>query len=419
MNGGATVAGWLFLAVAAVGAVLSASALQQRRQLGPLAFPYFFGAWLTGELALHHLAWQALATLVFAVFGAFATTPGIVGLALAFLGWGCLLTAHLRAVSDPLRVEDPSGVIAIDTPRDVEASAWLRPFRMGRPGVTRIRNVAYCEPQPRDRGRRNLLDVILPEAPASGRPALVQVHGGGWVIGNKEEQAQPLMHLMAERGWVCFAPNYRLSRPAHMPDPVIDVKRAIAWVRDHAEEYGVDPDFVCLTGGSAGGHLAALVALTAGDSDWQPGFEQADTSVAACVPFYGVYDFLDRQGIRGRQAMAPFLSRRVFPGTPTSDGDLWERCSPIARVHAQAPPFLVVHGTHDSLVFVEEAHAFVAALREKSAAPVAYLESRGAQHAFDTFHSVRSARTVQAVASFLEGQHQAYLERRSAREAEA
>ncbi|MDJ0786110.1 MAG: alpha/beta hydrolase [Myxococcota bacterium] len=411
MSGADATAGWIFLGVASIGAVLAFTALLQRRQLGALAGPYFFGAWLTGELALHHLAWQALATLVFAAFGAFASTPGIVGLGVAFVGWGALLSAHLRAESDPLRVDEPSESVVLDVPRDVSAGEWLRPFRMRRPGVTRLANVAYSDPQPRDRGRRNLLDVVMPEAPGEGRPALVQIHGGGWVIGNKEEQAQPLMHHMAERGWVCFAPNYRLSRPGRMPDPVVDVKRAIAWVREHADDYGVDPEFVCITGGSAGGHLAALAALSAGDGDWQPGFEHADTSVAACVPFYGVYDFLDRQGIRGRQAMQPFLSNRVFPGTPITDGDLWERCSPISRVHAQAPPFLVIHGTHDSLVFVEEARAFVDALREKSQSPVAYLESQGAQHAFDTFHSVRSVRTIRAVAAFLSAQHEAYLDR--------
>ena len=70
----------------------------------------------------------------------------------------------------------------------------------------------------------------------------------------------------------------------------------MAWVKEHIAEYGGDPAFVAVSGGSAGGHLCALLALTAGDPAFQPGFEEADTSVDACVPFYGVMDMTGRRG---------------------------------------------------------------------------------------------------------------------------
>ena len=146
----------------------------------------------------------------------------------------------------------------------------------------------------------------------------------------------------------------------------MDVKRAIAWIREHAHEYGADPDFLCVTGGSAGGHLAALTALTANDPAFQPGFEEVDTRVDAAVPFYGVFDFRDRAGIRGSASMEPFLAKQVFKVTSEQDPELWDAMSPLTRVSAEAPPFLVVQGTHDSLVFVEEAREFVRVLREKS-----------------------------------------------------
>ena len=111
------------------------------------------------------------------------------------------------------------------------------------------------------------------------RPALLQIHGGGWVIGDKREQGIPLLTHLAAQGWVGFNANYRLSPAATFPDHLVDCKRAIAWIREHADEYGVDPDFLCVTGGSAGGHLTALVGLTVGDPRFQPGFEDADTSV--------------------------------------------------------------------------------------------------------------------------------------------
>ena len=81
---------------------------------------------------------------------------------------------------------------------------------------------------------------------------LLQVHGGGWTIGNKDQQGIPLMLHMAARGWICVAIDYRLSPRDGFPAQVVDVKRAVAWIREHIHEYGGDRDFVAITGGSAG-----------------------------------------------------------------------------------------------------------------------------------------------------------------------
>jgi acetyl esterase/lipase len=285
---------------------------------------------------------------------------------------------------------------------------------MKRAGVRRIYNVPYGDSLPGDKGGRNLLDVVLPDAPGAGRPILVQIHGGGWMIGDKREQGGPLMTHLASRGWVCFAINYRLAPKAAFPAHIVDVKRSIAWIRAHANDYGADPGFLCVTGGSAGGHLTALTALSQNDPAFQPGFESADTSVSAAVPFYGVYDFLDRAKIRGKQAMTEMMAKYVFQIRPEDNPELWDSLCPQVRVSADAPPFLVVQGTHDTLVFVEEAREFVRALREKSRAPVHYLELRGAQHAFEIFHSVRSQYAVRAAAAFLESEHAKYRAARAA-----
>jgi acetyl esterase/lipase len=268
---------------------------------------------------------------------------------------------------------------------------------MRRHEIERLRNLSYG-----DAGKRNLLDIYRPRSGGQGCPTLLQIHGGGWVIGQKDQQGLPLMHHMASRGWVCVAPNYRLSPKAMFPDHLVDVKRAIAWIREHGAEYGADPDFIVVTGGSAGGHLAALVALTANDKDLQPGFEKVDTSVAACVPFYGIYDFLERHGARGRASMRPFLEKMVMKCSPEQHRERWEKASPISLVHPDAPPFFVIHGTHDSLAFVEDAQHFVTRLREVSRNPVVYAELPGAQHAFETFHSLRGAHAVNAVTRFVE-----------------
>src|SRR4051794_1727592 len=259
------------------------------------------------------------------------------------------------------------------------------------------RDVSYGE-----FGVRNQLDVwkrrdLGGDARA---PVLFQVHGGAWTMGRKEGQGEPLMAHLAERGWVCVTVNYRLSPRSTWPEQIVDVKRALAWTKTNIAAHGGDPNFVVITGGSAGGHLCALAALTPKLADFQPGFEDADTSVAAAVPFYGVYDFTDRHGADNAE-LAKFLAERVFKSARDVDPGPWEQASPITHVGPQAPPFFVLHGTNDSLVPVEQPHAFVDELRKHSGQPVVYAELPGAQHAFDTMPSLRTHATVHAVERFL------------------
>src|SRR5262249_54129606 len=151
------------------------------------------------------------------------------------------------------------------------------------------------------------LDVYRHRDGRTRCPVLMQIHGGAWIVGSKNEQGLPLMLQLASRGWVCVSVDYRLSPRATFPDPLLDLKQALRWIREHIAEYGGDPEFVVVTGGSAGGHLCSLVALTANEPEYQPGFEQVDTSVKACVAFYGVYDFTDRFGHYRNPGLARLL----------------------------------------------------------------------------------------------------------------
>ena len=401
----------LFFALALVVLCAALAAWFSVRSLRGANALYFLVAWLTGELAPQLFVLQLAGVLLLLGVRADALTsaPGQLGLLACGASSLLLLACQLRAggARDEVRAFAKAHGLALPNFQLALWHGFLHPFRMRRAGVRVLRNIEYGPALPGDGGRRNLLDVVLPEGPSAGlrRPVLLQVHGGGWVIGDKEDQGRPLMAEMAARGWVNFAPNYRLSPKATFPDHIVDVKRALAWVRAHAGEYGADPNFVCITGGSAGGHLAALAALSPNDARFQPGFEDADTRVQAAVPFYGVYDWLDAAQVRGANSYIPFLARRVLKCSPRENRELWEAGAPLLRVNAAAPPFLVIHGTHDSLVYVEEARAFVRALEEKSQQPVLYLELAGAQHAFDLFHSLRSASAVRAVAAFLENCH--------------
>jgi acetyl esterase/lipase len=267
--------------------------------------------------------------------------------------------------------------------------------------VQTLRNIDYVG----DGIAAHRLDVIRRRGvPLTGAPVFVYIHGGAWMIGDKREQGLPLLFELARRGWVSVTINYRLSPRATWPDHIIDCKRAVAWVREHIAEYGGSAEFVAVSGGSAGGHLAALLALTPGDADFQPGFEAADTQVDACAPFYGVYDMTAGRGTSGYdKGLLRLLERRVFKRLLAEDPAVFEAASPLYRVNPDAPPFFVVHGANDTLVAASEARAFVRALRAVSKSVVLYAELPYTQHAFDVLPSVRSAHAAAAVVRFLEG----------------
>jgi acetyl esterase/lipase len=414
----------LFLTLSVVGALIVVNAYHPIVKRGPLSVSTFFAGWLTAELPLQHVAWHLAATAVFVWLGALRAWPGILGLGIT-LG-SCLALIRLfagarrahevmeRSLSEALGVDytariAPERLSPLDAPPAL--TQILVPFAMSHRDVERIADISYGE-----HGRRNQLDIHRARKAGTGRPVLIQVHGGAWIVGRKDQQGLPLMVHLALEGWVCVAINYRLSPRATFPDHIVDVKRAIAWVKKNIERYGGDPDFVVIAGGSAGGHLAALAALTPDDKSLQPGFEDADTSVQACVPFYGVFDFTDRNGM-GRPDLRMILERLIIKRSMKSAREVFERASPLYRISDKAPPFMVVHGVNDILAPVGEARHFVKELRAVSRAPVVYAELPVAQHAFEVFASVRAAHVIRGVARFLEYIHCEHLRSRAAESA--
>jgi acetyl esterase/lipase len=370
--------------------------------------PSFFAGWVTNEMAPH---WLAVTTADAAVHLT-SKRRDPVALALAgatAAGLGYLIHLSRRdqqtaedALTAALGVDYGEQLDALPTPAEL-ATPWrslVNPFRTFRkpPGTIRIeRDIAFGEA-----GRRNHLDLYLPAEPVENAPVLLQVHGGAWILGKKEEQGIPLMQHLAARGWICVAINYRLSPRDTWPAQVVDVKKAIHWIREHIASYGGDPDYIAITGGSAGGHLTALTALTSGASEWQPGFEDADTSVQLAIPHYGVYDFAGSTGTKAATKLRDlFLADWVMKTTWADDPEVFEQASPILRITPDAPDFFVIHGAHDSLVPVDQARQFVAKLREVSKRSVVYAELPGAQHAFDVFPSIRSAHIVRAIDRYL------------------
>ena len=395
-----------FLRRQAITAALTANAIRPLPGF-EVGVPAFFAGWLTNELAPHLLA----VTAADAAVHARGKRRNVAGLALA--GASAAGLSYLISQSRKVQTQAENALVEglgadyieqLDeqpTPADL-ATPWrklVNPFRLSNPSVKVERNIAY-----NDHGRRGMLDVYMPAdgVPEGGAPVLLQVHGGGWTIGTKEQQGLALMHHLAAKGWVCVAINYRLAPRDAFPAQIIDVKQAIAWIKDNIAAYGGDPDYIAITGGSAGGHLTALAALTPGDTEWQPGFEDADTSVQVAVPHYGGYDMAGSTGLKSARLLRDrFLAPRIMQTTWEKNPELFEKASPILRITPDAPDFLVLHGTVDTLFPVEQARMFVEKLRETSKRTVVYAELSGAQHAFDVFLSIRSAHVVQAIDRYL------------------
>jgi acetyl esterase/lipase len=305
------------------------------------------------------------------------------------------LGMSLLAIAQVLQVEliRRAGASARDiSPTRAAATWWEKltgwPYRIPK-GIARTAGIGY--------GAGLTLDVYKPRDPRTeALPCLVYVHGGSWGGGDPRRVFRTVVHHLASQGWGVVTIRYPLSPSATFPDHVIGVNRALHWVKTTgAEAFGLDPDRVALAGGSAGAHLASLAVLS--DGSHRRGFESADTSVTAAVVLYGIYDFFNRNKTRVDWALIP---DRVMKAAMADAPDRYREASPIDQVRGDAPPFLVVHGTSDSLVPIAEAEFFVEALRN-AGAPVEFLPVHRAQHAFDILGGVRSRALAVRIESFL------------------
>ncbi len=246
------------------------------------------------------------------------------------------------------------------------------------------------------------LDIYLPDGTAP-YPAIILIHGGYWQEGDKATHAR-LGGKMAEWGYAAFAINYRLAPDHPAPAAVADVQCAVAWVREHAAEYGVDPNRIAVMGTSAGGHLAALAGLAAVPAapaaPWQPSCSDpsADLGVQAIISCFGPLDlpFHAQESDGAQQIVTTFL------GKPCQDApDLCAAFSPVTYATAGAPPTLLIHGAADDAVSPQNSARMAAAL-QAAGADVTYLPVEGAQHAFIfAFQSPEAQIALEAIESFL------------------
>ena len=215
-----------------------------------------------------------------------------------------------------------------------------------------------------------LADMYLPET--SGlRPAIVFIHGGGWTGGSRTGW-DVLIEPFAQHGYVGMAIDYDLSPAVKFPVALEECKEAVRWLRAHASEYRIDPERIAVAGGSAGGELAALVALTNGDSRYEGvgAFRSLSSSVKAAIIYSADLDltkFSDTDG-----AILAYLGRSC-----SADIDLCMQASPQFHLSQTLPPIFIGHGSADEDVPYSQFTNFVAAYRKRNGPITAFTADKG------------------------------------------
>jgi acetyl esterase/lipase len=214
-------------------------------------------------------------------------------------------------------------------------------------------------------GKKELrLDLARPSRtqPEATLPAIICLHGGGW-IGGERQQMKGTIEALARRGYVAVSPDYRLAPQDRFPAQIEDCKAVVRWLRANAKNYGINPQKIGVFGFSAGAHLACLLGVTGKDDSLEgtSGNAEQSSAVQAVVSFFGPTDFT-RPGwskeVRERH-LVPFLG-----GTAEEKADVYRRASPITYAGKNAPPFLFVHGTADDIVPIQQSEEMVKKLRE-------------------------------------------------------
>jgi pectinesterase len=202
------------------------------------------------------------------------------------------------------------------------------------------RNLVYCQRQ----NRKMYLDAFSPVKKQKRRPAIVIIHGGGWRSGSRS-QHHALAQRLAQLGYVCFTPEYRLSTEALYPAAVHDVKAALRWVRRHAKNYSIDENKIAVMGFSAGGQLAALAGATNNNEQFEGAgcFEKYSSAASAIIDLDGTLSFVHPESGEGDDSKKTSAATYWFGYSKAENKSIWEEASPLTHVGKHAPPTLFIN----------------------------------------------------------------------------
>ena len=249
------------------------------------------------------------------------------------------------------------------------------------------RDLSYA----REGGPKQRLDLFVPSPPVPRVwwkplppgtvtrrfPVLVWIHGGAWIIGQKEDTV-PLEWLAL--GYAVASVGYRLSADAIFPAQLHDVKAAIRWIRAHADRYALDPSRMVVWGESAGGHLAALLGTTGDVASLDVG-DNLDRSsrVNGVIDFYGNVDLAADAAANPTINVAKSPHSQLLGGPVLERRELAQQANPVTYISKDDPPFLVVHGDADRNVPIAQSVMLVDALRA-AGVPVTFYAVAGGGH---------------------------------------
>lgn len=216
--------------------------------------------------------------------------------------------------------------------------------------VTVLRDVTYCT----GGGEALKMDIYPPKPAAKPAPVVLFIHGGGWEAGSKRNGWGG---NWAQRGYLFASIDYRLAPKYAFPAMIEDAKCAVRYLRGHATQYALDPNRIAVWGNSAGAHLAALLGLTGPKAGFEGtgGWPGVSSKVQAVVDMFGPADLLDTRGAEMEHAVL-----KTFGGDPAN----LRHASPLNWVHADAPPFLILHGHSDGVVPFRQSQALYQGLHE-------------------------------------------------------
>ena len=370
----------------------------------------FVFSWLVGDLLPQWILLNAAILFLFSYTDIFNQSLGWGGLLVQLSGWIILMLRLWILLNLPERLEQkmeeqlgvqwqkiyPQPV----APRNIFEVDWLSWFNPNKvvddPRIEIIRDQVFHQ----EAGFQLKLDIYRPRNTKKKHPGILQIHGGAWITGSKR-QASFLMASMAALGWTCFSVSYRFSPDIIFPEHLIDIKRALCWIRNNAEEHGLDPDFIIATGGSSGGHLASMTALTQNQPEFQPGFEKADTSIQGCVPIYGVFNFTDPFDKNTPFPAKARLMEMLCGGTPETQPNRYQQITPANWISAKTPPFLLIQGETDALISTIDTQGFWDALQTQKVPNSAFLRLPLVEHAFDIFPTLTAQCIVPTIERYL------------------
>ncbi len=235
------------------------------------------------------------------------------------------------------------------------------------------RDVTYCTLD----GVELKMDIYRPQSSTAPTPALLYVHGGGWTGGDKRsgEGIRDIPDLLA-RGYLVAAVNYRLAPRYKFPAMIEDVKCAVRFLRANAERFSINPEKIGAWGGSAGGHLVALLGTADATAGWEVGqYLEQSSRVQAVVDMFGPTDLTVLF-----EGANPKLMEQVF-GTSDRNSEILKRASPVNWVSSDDPPFLILHGERDPLVPVSQSQLLYEKL-QATGVPVTLVIVKNAGHGF-------------------------------------